>query len=193
VTDSKGFIGKDSVRIDPRKSIVTITTVPPGLKVTIDGQPFATPIELISVEGIERSFEVTTPQSLEGVEYEFASWSNQGEAAQTISTPTDDLTLVATFSSIVGVEQHVEPRDIILYPNPTSQKFVTIKISTANQQDISIQLVDLLAKEVRIMKEHLSAGEHAIPFYIGEKRQGFYSIIIKTGEKTVVKKLAVIE
>lgn len=193
VTDSKGFTGKDSVHIDPRKSVITIQTVPPGLEVTIDGQPFTAPVDLTSVEGIERNFGVTTPQFLEDAEYEFASWSNGGEAIQTIPTPADDLTLVATFSSIVGIEENAPDNGIILYPNPTNEEFITIKISIERQQDVSIQLMDLLAKEMGTMKRQLSPGEHSIPFYVGKKRSGIYSIVINTGEQTVVKKVAIIE
>jgi hypothetical protein len=42
-----------------------------------------------------------------------------------------------------------------------------------------------------VYQHHLSPGEHNIPFYIGEKSKGFYSIIIHTGGQTIVKKLAV--
>jgi hypothetical protein len=53
--------------------------------------------------------------------------------------------------------------------------------------------MDLLAKEMGSMKRQLSPGEHNIPFYVGEKRSGIYSIVIKTGGQTVVKKAVVIE
>src|SRR5688572_17802682 len=48
VTDSKGGTGKDSVDILPRKSTITLTTNPPGLEVTVDGQPFSVPVTLTS-------------------------------------------------------------------------------------------------------------------------------------------------
>ena len=82
VTDSKGGTGKDSVDILPRKSTITLTTNPPGLEVTVDGQPFSTPVAITSVEGILRTFGTQSPQMKDDGEYEFESWSNGGEVTR---------------------------------------------------------------------------------------------------------------
>ena len=95
VTDSKGGTGKDSVDILPKKSTITLTTNPPGLEVTVDGQPFSTPVAVTSVEGILRTFGTPSPQTKDNGEYEFASWSNGGEVTQTLATPADDLQLMS--------------------------------------------------------------------------------------------------
>ncbi len=120
VTDSKGGSGKDSVDILPRKSTITLTTNPPGLEVTVDGQPFSTPVAVTSVEGILRTFGTQSPQIKDDGEYEFESWSNGGEVTQTLATPADDLQLMANFSTVVGAEQEAASnKHVVLYPNPT--------------------------------------------------------------------------
>jgi hypothetical protein len=50
VTDSHGSVGKDSVDVFPRKSMLTFKTLPVALQLTLDGQPIETPASLESVE-----------------------------------------------------------------------------------------------------------------------------------------------
>ena len=194
VTDSKGGSGKDSVDILPRKSTITLTTNPPGLEVTVDGQPFSTPFAVTSVEGILRTFGTPSPQTKDNGEYEFESWSNGGEVTQTLATPTDDLQLMANFSTVVGAEQEAASnKDVVLYPNPTGDEVVNIKISLKQPENLSIQLVNFLSQEIVSSKQNLSSGEHTIPFHFGKRSEGIYSVIIKTSSKTLIRKLVVTE
>ena len=97
VTDSRGFTGKDSVDVFPLKSTLQFNTVPAGLQITLDGQPFSTPGSEVSVEGVLRSIGVISPQTFNGEMYEFVSWSDGGALTHDIETPTDDATYTATF------------------------------------------------------------------------------------------------
>ena len=192
VTDSKGGTGKDSVDILPRKSTITLTTNPPGLEVTVDGQPFSTPVAVTSVEGILRTFGTQSPQIKDDGEYEFESWSNGGEVTQTFATPADDLQLMANFSTVVGAEQEAASnKHVVLYPNPTGEEVVNIKISLKQPENLSIQLVNFLSQEIVSSKQNLSSGEHTIPFHFGKRSEGIYSVIIKTSSKTLIRKLVV--
>ena len=194
VTDSKGGTGKDSVDILPRKSTITLTTIPPGLEVTVDGQPFSTPVAVTSVEGILRTFGTQSPQIKDDGEYEFESWSNGGEVTQTFATPADDLQLIANFSTVVGAEQEAASNKLVmLYPNPTGDAVVNIKISLKQPENLSIQLVNFLSQEIVSSKQNLSSGEHTIPFHFGKRSEGIYSVIIKTSSKSLIRKLVVTE
>lgn len=103
VTDADGVASKrDSVDIYPRFSTLRFATSPAGLQVGLDGQAIATPASVLGVEGVERELSVPSPQTLNGVRYEFVSWSQGGSAAQTILTPTDDATYTATFRVVPG-------------------------------------------------------------------------------------------
>jgi glucose/arabinose dehydrogenase len=97
VSDSQG--GTDSVYRDifPRKSTITLATQPTGLSVKIDGQAQASPLSIVSVENLERSIGVLTPQQANGKTYTFEKWLHGGTETQTISTPLEDVTYTAVF------------------------------------------------------------------------------------------------
>jgi glucose/arabinose dehydrogenase len=97
VTDSDGLENTVYTDILPRKTTLTFATSPPGLQVTLDGQPLTTPATVVGVEGIQRSLGVVSPQTSGSVTYTFASWSDGGGATHTISTPVSDTTYTATY------------------------------------------------------------------------------------------------
>jgi glucose/arabinose dehydrogenase len=194
VTDSNGGSSKDSVDILPRKSTITLTTLPPGLEVTVNGQPLSTPVVVTSVEGILRTFGAVSPQVKDDAEYAFESWSNGGDVIQTFSTPAEDLQLMANFSAIVGTERESwSGKATLLYPNPTNDDAITIKILLKQPESLSIQLINFLSQEIASSKQKLSAGEHNIPFHLGKRSKGIYSVIIKTSSTSVTRKLVLTE
>ncbi len=97
-TDAAGLADTVFRDVQPRKASITITTVPPGLQITLDGQPYAAPYTVPSVVGITREIGVVTPQINGANTYAFASWSDAGSATHTISTPTANTTYTATFT-----------------------------------------------------------------------------------------------
>ena len=97
VVDSKGATSTVSTDITPRTATITLATSPAGLTVKLDGKAAAAPFDFKGVQGILRAVEVTSPQTLNGVAYTFASWSDGGAAAHTIATPGSATTLTATF------------------------------------------------------------------------------------------------
>lgn len=97
VTDNFGLKSKDSVDVFPMKSTMTFATSPPGLQITVDGQPFNTPGSVVGVEGVRRELGVISPQSLNNQTYEFQSWSDGGSQTHSIVTPTDDKSYTANF------------------------------------------------------------------------------------------------
>lgn len=194
VTDSRGGVAKDSVDIVPRKSTITLTTLPPGLDITVDGQPFSTPVVVTSVEGILRTFGAVSPQVKDDVEYAFASWSNEVGLMQTFPTPAEDLQLTANFSVVVGTEgEPSRDQAAVLYPNPTNDDAITIKILLKQPECLSLQLINFLSQEIVSLKQNLSAGTHDIPFQFGKRSKGIYSVIIKTSSGSLTRKLVLIE
>ena len=97
VTDAGGL--RDTIYRDilPQKSTITLATQPAGLQVTLDGQPVTTPLSDLSVEGIQRTIGVVSPQTLAGQTYEFDHWLHGGAATQTIATPVNDVTYTAVY------------------------------------------------------------------------------------------------
>jgi glucose/arabinose dehydrogenase len=62
-TDSAGLSTTSSVDVLPNTTTMTLTTLPAGLQVTLDGQPVTTPVSLASVVGIVRTLGVVSPQT----------------------------------------------------------------------------------------------------------------------------------
>jgi hypothetical protein len=79
--------------------MITLSTVPAGLRVTLDGQPVTAPVTVTSVVGIVRTIGVVTPQTFDGATYSFGSWSDGGAATHTIATPGTNTTYRAVYSS----------------------------------------------------------------------------------------------
>jgi len=98
-TDSAGNVTEVTRDVQPRKAQVTLTTVPAGLQLTIDGQPVTGPNTFTGVVGIERDLGAAT-QVLNGRSYGFATWSDGGSATHTIATPAADTTYTATFTDL---------------------------------------------------------------------------------------------
>jgi glucose/arabinose dehydrogenase len=102
VTDSGGLTATTFVDVTPVITQITLNTVPAGLTVTLDGQPFTAPLTADSVVGVLRDIGVTNPQASAGKNYAFGSWSDGGAATHSIPTPTMPATYRATFAEAAG-------------------------------------------------------------------------------------------
>ena len=98
VTDSKGASKTVSRDIVPIISTITLNTKPAGLKLKLDGSVVTTPYTFKGAKGILRAIEAVSPQTVNGVNYAFSSWSDNGARAHTISTPGTNSTLTANFA-----------------------------------------------------------------------------------------------
>lgn len=99
VTDKGGLTNTTSVDIQPQKSTIVLASSPAGLPLTFNSVAQATPYSAVSVEGFQNQFGAPSPQTLNGVSYQFVSWSDGGAQTHTIATPTDDVTYTATFKA----------------------------------------------------------------------------------------------
>ncbi len=179
IKDAQGLEGKDSVDVFPRKSTFTFKTIPPNLQLTLDGQPFTSPTDVRSVQGILRTMGVISPQRIGSQEYEFSSWSNSGPAQQTIPTPSTDVTLTATFSLILAVENSTN--SAVAYPNPTND-WLYVK-----QDDISaVTLQDVVGRKWIVLSENMN---QLTAFYVGSLPAGMY--VIKMNDSTPVQKIII--
>jgi len=102
VKDSSGLTASTSVDVLPVIKQLTLNTVPAGLTVTLDGQPFTAPLTADSVVGVLRDIGVTSPQSLGGKAYAFSAWSDAGAATHAIATPATNTTYTATLQESSG-------------------------------------------------------------------------------------------
>jgi glucose/arabinose dehydrogenase len=191
VTDSKGLKGKDSVDIYPRKTTLAFETTPPGLDITLDGQPVTTPYSVESVEGIRRTIGVPSPQTVDHVIYSFASWSNEGTQTQTLATPTDDVTLNVRFTFVVGTEHPVfHAQDVSVYPNPSSLGYVNVCLPAEISRQVKVRLVDMLSREVSAQEQTVD-DTGCFQLSYGKLKKGVYALHLDRGGKVFVQRVVV--
>ncbi len=102
VTDAAGQTNTSFADVRPRTANLSLSTSPPGLQVTLDGQPVTTPISLPGVVGVSRTLGAVSPQTLDGVAYELVSWSDGGAATHVISSPATDTAYTAVYQALPG-------------------------------------------------------------------------------------------
>ena len=97
VTDTLGTSNTTYTEIFPRKSTVTLASNPPGLRLTLDGEPQTGPTSTLGVVGMQRPLSALSPQILNGKTYQFESWSDGGAGSHTLTWPSANTTYTALF------------------------------------------------------------------------------------------------
>jgi glucose/arabinose dehydrogenase/regulation of enolase protein 1 (concanavalin A-like superfamily) len=96
VTDSGGLSTTVSRDVQPVKATITLTTVPAGLAVRLDGAQVQTPFTFVGVAGVIRTLEAVSPQTFDGRAYVHSAWSDGKPALHEIATPASDGTFTDT-------------------------------------------------------------------------------------------------
>jgi glucose/arabinose dehydrogenase len=99
VQDSGGLTSTTFRDVVPIVADVTLVTDPPGLQVTLDGQPQTGPTTFRGVAGMVRSLAALSPQTVNGTTYTFVSWSDGGASSHSIATPGVNTTYTAAFQA----------------------------------------------------------------------------------------------
>ncbi len=99
VRDSGGRTHTSFVDIQPRRSSITLQSNPPGMQLTLDGQPVVAPLTIAGVAGIVRSIGAPATGGTFGTRYVFTSWSDNGSSTHDIATPATDTVYAATFAT----------------------------------------------------------------------------------------------
>lgn len=115
VTDSSGVQAQATRDVTPRKAQITLNSNVPGAQVLLDGQPQGTPHTFTGVAGVRRTLDIVSPQTINGQNYQFASWSDGGAANHTITTPLTNTTYTVNLSPSSGSPAPPPPG-----PAPTS-------------------------------------------------------------------------
>ena len=139
--DSAGSAVEVIRDVQPQKSQVTLATQPvDGLQLTLDGQPVAAPHVFTGVVGIERDLGAPD-QNFNGRRYQFASWSDAGGRAHTISTPAADTTFTATFTD-VGPVTNQPPTVSVMAPATGTVGVPMTLTATATDSDGTVTGVE---------------------------------------------------
>lgn len=97
LTDAQGATNIISRDIFPSLTEVRFATQPSGGQILVNGQGLGTPISIARVVGMQDRIDINATQFIGPRLYQFAGWSNSGARNQTISAPSEPITLTATF------------------------------------------------------------------------------------------------
>ena len=90
-------------------SVNTVTTVPAGLTVSIDGVPYATPKVVTWAVGSTHMLAVATPQGSGSTRQSFANWSMGGAASASVTAQAGGATYTANFTTEYQLTINVLP------------------------------------------------------------------------------------
>ena len=97
VTDTNGNTTVARVDVPPRVANVNLETIPAGLQVSLDGQPFVGPSSVGLVAGMTRTLAAAPFQGFGGSNYDFVLWSDGGAPTHTLTVPANDSTFTASY------------------------------------------------------------------------------------------------
>ena len=97
VTGSGGLTGTTSVFLDPQTVVLNFASTPSGLQLAVGSSTAPTPFTRTVILGSANSVSAGTPQTLGGITYYFATWSDGGNQSHNI-TGTASVTYTATYS-----------------------------------------------------------------------------------------------
>ncbi len=179
VTDSEGLTHSSFRDILPIKTTITLASNPSGLQLTLDGQPVTAPSSVESVVGMRRTIGVLSPQTLQGVTYEFLSWSDGGAASHEISTPEVNTTFTATFSSMTvpSTFQFSAASYLVAENGIGAQLTVTRSGDTSQPASVDYETSDETAKE----KSDYNTTLGTLDFEPGETSKSFTVLITDDG------------
>ncbi|MBC8120249.1 MAG: PQQ-dependent sugar dehydrogenase [Gemmatimonadaceae bacterium] len=100
VKDSSGLSRVLTRDIRPRRTRLAFQTSPPGLQLTLDGQPLVAPESVIGVTGATRTLGAPATQQRGDISYQFVNWSDGGAATHTIQTPVPNTTYTAVYRQL---------------------------------------------------------------------------------------------
>ncbi|MDQ1443672.1 MAG: hypothetical protein QOI20_136 [Acidimicrobiaceae bacterium] len=138
-TDSAGLKTTVVRDIYPRTVQVTLASAPGGLLVRLDGTPVNTPFTFTGVVGVQRTLDVLSPQTVNGITYTFQSWSDGGAASHVVNTPASTTTYTATFADSRTGTVSASPNPIQVCDN-TGQGVTSVTWTTAGVQNVEVHL-----------------------------------------------------
>jgi uncharacterized repeat protein (TIGR01451 family) len=98
-TDSDAQTGVASVQLNPRTVQLTFTSQPSGLSLTVNGLSQTTSFNRSVIIGSANSLAAPASQTLNGVTYDFVSWSDGGAAAHNVTAGSTSATYSATYQA----------------------------------------------------------------------------------------------
>lgn len=130
----------------------------------------------------------------------WTKWNNTKGSIITFGFTTNDemqlfYYMYTLSSNQVGIEENKLEADVDFFPNPMTENAV-LKISNLQNEDISVNLVDITGSEIAtvLAKENISGTAYvSLSREINNLNKGVYFAVVKIGDKSITKKIIVSE
>ena len=99
-TDADGETATASLDLQPRTVDLTFASSPPGLQLAFGAEVATTPFTRAVIVGSINSVSAVTPQFLGSTSYDFASWSDGGDATHNVTALAAATTYTATYAAV---------------------------------------------------------------------------------------------
>jgi polygalacturonase len=148
----------------------------------------------ISGTGAFTSGQTVTLTATPAKGYTFTKWT-EGTTDVATTTPltfsaNTDRTLVANFSLASGIENINAKNSVLLFPNPTHDKF-TLQIDDAFMGSLSITIVSESGRQLKKVTANKTSQSFIKELSIDSLPKGVYTVLIEGNLYKVVKKLIV--
>jgi glucose/arabinose dehydrogenase len=189
VHDSKDYADSVSRDILPYTSVISLATEPPGFELLLDGQSVLTPFSVTSVEGVERTLGIVTPQQSGDEIYEFDHWEHGGTPTQLITTPTSDAIFTALFTKhqVTGIAEL--RKYFTVFPNPAKSQIIIE--GESNNELREVKIINMEGKIVQSRSFITSRSSASSTLDVSTIPNGIYLLKIRQG-KAVQSKVIVI-
>jgi len=99
-TDSTGRTGSTTLRLDPQTVVLTFTSNPSQVLLTVGGASQRTPFTRTVIAGSNNSISAPSPQNVPplNLRYRYASWSDGGAQTHNVTAPATGATYRATYN-----------------------------------------------------------------------------------------------
>lgn len=101
VTDQQGASSTTYRDIYPKKTTLTLTTIPSGLDIALDGNNKTTPYAFIAVVGMQHEVEAPFVCKRSNRDFAFSRWDESDKPLLPITAPSKSTTYTARFESVV--------------------------------------------------------------------------------------------
>jgi glucose/arabinose dehydrogenase len=139
-TDSYGLSTTIFRDIFPRHVQLKVATSPVSLSVLLDGSPKMAPYSFWSVVNLMWNIGVNTPQIVNGLTYDFVSWSDQGARFHDIFAPPTATGYVASFWKRPGYGSITANPDPIRVSDGSGEGATTLFWSSGQTNKVEVRL-----------------------------------------------------
>jgi hypothetical protein len=126
--------------IFPHHVQLKVATKPVPLSVVLDGSPKAAPYPFWSVVNLTWNIGVNTPQTVDGITYDFLSWSDHGARFHDIAAPPTATGYVANFWKRPGYGSITASPNPIRVTDGSGQGATTLLWSSRQTNEVEVRL-----------------------------------------------------